>query len=75
MFQKYSQSSPSNRLSPPSSPMSINVNPILLVGQAKGFAVVLVIPLSHTSHPIQQQILTTLLSKYILNLTTSHHFH
>lgn len=31
--------------------------------------------LSHTSHPIQQQILTTLLSKYILNLTTSHHFH
>ena len=75
MFQKYSQSSPSNLLSPPYFPISINVNSILLVGQAKCFAVVLVIPLSHTSHPIQQQIQMILLSKYILNLTTSHHLH
>lgn len=71
---KYSHSSPSNLLSPPSSLISVTVNSTLLVGQTKGSLQFLVIPLSHlTSNPAANT--ADLLSNYILNLTASHHFH
>lgn len=43
-----------------------------LLVQAKVFGVIIDFLLSRTYHPIYQQILFTLLSKYIQGLTTSH---
>lgn len=61
-----------NPLLSPSALVSINVKPMLLGTQAKDLGAILDRSFSLPSRPIQQQILLTLLPKYIPNPTAYH---